>query len=354
MAILLAACDVRAEEEKVLNFYNWADYIGPDTIADFEAETGIQVNYDMYDATEVVEAKLLAGNTGYDVVLQAARYSARLIPVGVFLPLDKSRLPLMKNLDPWVMEMLAHFDPGNRHALPYMWGTTGFVYNVGMIRERMPDAPVGSAAMLFDPGVAAHFADCGISLLETPSTVISMVLQFLGYDLNSMDPAHLAAAEAQLKSVRPFIRYVSSAKLLNDIANREICIAMGWSGDYGQTRDRIREAGVDAEIAYTAPVEGTVLFFDSLLIPADAPHPENAHRFLDFLMRPEVIAPISEYTGYANANIASRPYLNPDFASDPVPYPPMEEREGWAPQKIHPPKLERQRLRVWSRFKTGL
>ena len=343
-----------AAEEKVLNVYNWADYIGPDTVADFEAEFGIRVNYDLYDSTTIVEAKLMAGQTGYDVVLQAVAYSARMMPLGVYHPLDKGKLPLRKNLDPWVMQNLDRFDPGVRYSTPYMWGTTGFVYNVKMIRERMPDAPVDSAAMIFDPEIAAHFADCGISLLDEPTTVIPMTLLYLGYDPNSMDPAHIRAAEKQLKAVRPYIRYFSSARMLNDLPNKDICIAMAWTGDFVQARLRIAEVGGDVELLYTIPKEGTTLWFDILLIPFDAPHPHNAHLFLNYLMRPEVIAPISELTGYANANAAAIPYMNPRQAADPLIYPPMKDREDWEVVIIHGPKLERVRSRAWSRIKTGL
>jgi len=351
---LLFGATALAGEEKVLNVYNWADYIGPDTLADFEAEYGIRVNYDLFDATAVVEARLLAGNTGYDVVLQALRYSARLMKIGVFQPLDRDQLTLWGNLDPWVLEMMARYDPGNRYGTPYMWGTTGFAYNVDMVRERMPDAPVDSAALIFDPEIASRFADCGISMLDESTTVIPLVMLYLGYDPHSMDPGQLAEAEAVLKSVRPYVRYFSSTKMTNDLPNREICIAMAWSGDYAMAQDRAEEAGVDIELAYTVPREGTVLWFDSMLIPADAPHPGNAHLFLNFLMRPEVIAPISDLTGYANANLASLPYLDPDVANDPAAYPPMEQRAGWQAGLIYDPKLERQRTRIWSRVKTGL
>ena len=343
-----------AAEEKVLNVYNWADYIGPTTLADFTRESGIEVNYDTFDATAVVEARLLAGSTGYDVVLQELRFSTRLMAIGAFQPLDRGRLPNWRNLDPWVLAMMARDDPGNRYAVPYMWGTSGFTYNVDMVRERMPDAPLDSAAMLFAPEVASRFADCGISLLDEASTVIPLVMLYLGHDPHSIDPAELAEAEAVLKSVRPHIRYISSVKALNDLPNREICVAMTWSGDYTQAQLRADEAGTGVELAYSVPREGTVLWFDTLLIPADAPHPENAHRFLDFLMRPEVIAPISELTGYGNANLASIPYLDPKLASDPAAYPPMEQRERWQAGRIYDPKLERRRTRAWSRVKTGL
>lgn len=344
----------RAAEEPVLNIYNWADYIGPTTIADFEAETGIAINYDIFDATAVVEAKLLAGNTGYDLVLQALRFSTRLIPIGVFRPLDHSKLPNWRNLDPWVLGVMARYDPGNRHAAPYMWGTTGFMYNVDMVRERLPGAPVDSAAMLFDPEVTRHFADCGVTWLDEASTVIPLVMLYLGYEPHSMDPTQLAEAEAVLKAVRPHIRYINSAMGLNDMGNREVCVAMAWSGDYTQAQNRADEVGAGVRLAYTVPKEGTVMWFDSLLIPADAPHPENAHRFLDFLMRPEVIAPISEHTGYGNANRASIPFLDPALANDPAAYPPMDARAEWQAGLVYEPKLERLRTRTWSRVKTGL
>jgi putrescine transport system substrate-binding protein len=348
------AAQDEATEEKVLNFYNWADYIGPDTIADFEAEYGIEVNYDIFDATAVVEAKLLAGKTGYDVVLHTMRYSARLIPIGVFKPLQLDRLPNRRHLDPWVMERLAQKDPGNRHAIPYMWGTTGFMYNVDMIRERMPDAPVDSAAMLFEPEIVRRFADCGVTWLDESTTVIPLVMLYLGHDPHSIDEGHLAEAEALLKATRPYIRYISSGMGLNDMGNKEICISMAWSGDYTQAQNRANEAGVDIHLAYTAPREGTVMFFDNLLIPADAPHPQNAHLFLDFLMRPEVIGPISDATGYGNANKDSLPYVSARLANDPAAWPPMEARALWQVDLIYGPKEERPRSRVWSRVKAGL
>jgi len=352
--LFLFAANVVAAEEKVLNVYNWADYIGETTLADFEAEYGIKVNYDLYDSTAVVDARLLAGNTGYDVVLQALRYSSRLIRVGAFQALDRSQLPLWDNLDPWVLEAMSAYDPGNRYATPYMWGTTGFAYNVDLVRERMPDAPLDSAALVFDPAIAARLADCGISLLDESTMVIPMVMLYLGHDPDSVDPGQLAEAEAVLKSVRPYVRYFSSAKVLNDMPNGEICIAMSWSGDYAQAQARAAEEGLDIRLAYTVPREGTVLFFDSMLIPADAPHPGNAHLFLDYLMRPEVIAPISDLLRYANANRAALPLIDPDLLNDPAAYPRMQGHNNWKAGIIHDPKQERLRTRVWSRIKTDL
>ncbi|MDT8319987.1 MAG: polyamine ABC transporter substrate-binding protein [Xanthomonadales bacterium] len=350
----LFAAALAAAEERVLNIYNWADYIGPRTISDFENEFGIEVNYDVYDSSEVVEAKLLSGNSGYDVVFHAFRYSARLIPIGIYRPLDYSRLPLASHLDPWVLEMMRAYDPGNRHGLPYMWGTTGFAYNADRVRERMPDAPVDSAAMLFDPAVVSKFADCGVSLLDEPTDVIPMVLLYLGLDPNSLEAEDLAAAEAQLEAVRPYIRYFSSTKMLNDLPNEEICVAMSWSGEYALAMQRAEEVGVDVRLAYTVPVEGSMLWFDGIFISSDAPHPDNAHLFLNYLLRPEVIAAISNEVYYANANRASVAYLEPGILNDPAVYPPVDQRSRFSVGVIYEPKLERLRTRSWSRVKTGL
>ena len=356
--VIAVACLVtgngRAEEEKVLNILNWADYIGPTTIADFEAEYGIDVNYDTYDSTEVVEARLLAGKTGLDLVIHAERYSARMIPIGIYQPLDRRRLTLWDNLDPWVLEVIEHYDPGNRYGMPYMWGSTGFAYNVTMIRERMPDAPVGSGDMIFRPEVARRFADCGISFLDEPTDVIPLAMRYLGHDANSLDPAHLAEVEALLKGVRPYVRYFSSTKMLIDLPNEEVCIAMSWAGDYAQAMRRAAEAGRKVELAYTVPREGSVAWFDGAYIPADAPHPANAHLFLNFLLRPEVIAAISNETRYANANRRAGPYLWPEVRDDPAVYPSQADRERLAAGFIMSPREERLRTRLWSRVKTGL
>lgn len=341
-------------EDPVLNVYNWADYIAPDTIANFEKETGIRVNYDVYDSTEVVEAKLLSGNTGYDVVFHGFRYSSRLIPIGVYRELDRAQLPLFGNLDPWVLSMMEEYDPGNRYGVPFMWGTTGFAYNVDLVAERMPDAPVESAAMLFDPEVVSRFADCGVSLLDEPTDVFPMVLLYLGLDPNSLDPADLARAEAQLKSVRPYIRYFSSTRMMNDLPNEETCIAMSWSGDYAQAMKRSAEAGAGVRLAYTAPVEGSMLWFDGVFIPADALHPGNAHRFINYLLRPEVIGNISNALFYANANLASLDYVLPEIRENAAIYPPRSERGRFDVGYVFGPKDERQRTRAWSRVKTGL
>jgi putrescine transport system substrate-binding protein len=342
------------DEEKVLNIFTWPDYIGPNTIADFEREYGIKVNYDTYDSTEMAEARLLAGRTGYDVVDHAERYSARLIPIGVYRPLDRSRLTNWKNLDPAILRKLQGADPGNRHGVPYLWGTTGFTYNVRMIRERMPDAPVTSGDMIFKPEIARRFADCGISFLDEPTDVIPMVLLYLGRDPNSVEEKDLADAEKVLKGVRPYVRYFSSAKMLIDLPNEEVCIAMSWSGDYAQAMHRAEQAGRPVELAYTVPREGTLAWFDLWFIPADAPHPNNALLFLDYMLRPQVIADVSNEVRYAAPNLAAIPLLDPEVRDDPAIYPPEHIRRDMHVGALHDPKLERLRSRLWSRVKTGL
>lgn len=345
---------LNATEGKILNIYNWADYIAPDTLSNFEIEFGIKVNYDIYDTTEMAEARLLAGKSGYDVIIQSLRYSSRMIPIGVYKALDKDKLTLHSNLDPWVMNMVETYDPANAYSIPYMWGTTGFAYNIDMVLERMPDAPLKSAAMLFDPEVVSKFADCGVTFLDEPTDVIPMVLLYLGLDPNSLDPTDLARAEEQLKKVRPFIRYFSSAKMLIDMPNEEICIAMSWSGDYATAMNRVLEVGANLRLAYTTPQEGAMLWFDGAFILADAPHPENAHLFLNYLLRPDVMGAISNKTNYANANSAAAEFTKPGVLGNPAIYPPMSERGRFNVGLAFGPKEERLRTRVWSRVKTGL
>jgi putrescine transport system substrate-binding protein len=354
LCALAAAGTAAGEEEKILNVFTWADYIAPDTVRNFERETGIKVNYDTYDSTEIAEARLLAGRTGYDVVSHSERYSARLIPIGVYQPLDKSKLPNLRHLDPWVMQWVAEDDPGNRFGVPYLWGTTGFAYNKRLIAERMPDAPVTSGDMLFKPEVVKRFADCGVTYVDEPTDVIPMALLYLGRDPNSLDPGDLAEVEKLLKAVRPYIRYFSSAKMLIDLPNEEVCIAMSWSGDYAQAMMRGREAGRVVPLAYAMPKEGTLAWFDLWFIPADAPHPGNAHLFLNYLLRPGVAAPIVMETRYATPNLEALPMLPPEIRDDPAVFPPEAVRQSLYKGRLHDPITERRRSRLWSRVKTGL
>ena len=341
-------------EPSILNVYNWADYIGETTVSDFEREYGIKVNYDIYDSSEMVDAKLMAGKSGYDVVLHSASNSARLIPIGMFLPLDKRRLPNWKNLDPVLLASFSKYDPGNKFGVPYMWGTTGFAYNQDLIQERMENAPVDSAGLVFNPEIVSRFADCGVSLLDSPGEVIPMAMIYLGHESDSVQPAHLKEAEELLRSIRPYIKYFNSTKMLIDMPSKEICIAMSWSGDYSIASRRAKAAGIEIDIRYSIPKEGSLIWFDVLYIPADASHVKNAYLFLDYLLRPEVIADISNFTGYANANQYATALVDPAITSDPGIYANESVLKRLSSTRTLAPKLERLRSRVWTRIKSGL
>jgi len=343
-----------AGEEPVLNIYNWADYIAPETIAEFEAEFDIKVNYDTFDSSETVEARILAGHTGYDVVDMAYYNASRVIPAGVFQPLDRQRLSLWGNLDHWVLETVAAYDPGNRFGMPYMWGSTGFAYNRRLVEKFLPGAPVDSAALLFDPDVVSRLSACGVTWLDEPSDVIPMALVYLGLDPNSMDPADLERVEDRLKAVRPHIRYFSTGRMLIDMPNEDVCVAMSYAGDYAQARARAQEVGSDVPLHYTVPREGSTLWADGMFIPSDAPHPGNAHLFLNYLLRPEVIARVTNHIHYSSANAAAEPFVAPAILADPAVYPDEAARDRLYHRLAFGPKQERRRMRLWSRVKTGL
>ncbi len=340
--------------EPVLNIYNWADYIGETTIEDFENEFGIKVNYDVYESSEIVDAKMMAGKSGYDLVVHSAAFSSRLLEVGIYAKLDWTQLENKDNLDAALVQSFSRFDPGNQFGMPYMWGTTGFSYNREMLLERMPDAPLDSADLVFNPGILARFADCGVSLLDSSNDVIPLVMIYLGHPPNSIDPQHLKDAQNTLTAIRPYIRYFSSTKMLLDLPSKEICIAQSWSGDYSIAARRALEAGIDIELGYNIPKEGSLIWFDAWYIPADAPHQDNAYLFLDYLLRPEVIADISNNVGYANSNQRATPLVDPAMTSDPAIYPNAAIVSRLAPGKVYPPKQERARTRVWTRLKSGL
>jgi putrescine transport system substrate-binding protein len=342
-----------AEEEKVLNVYNWVDYIGENTIPDFEKQTGIKVVYDTYDASETVDAKLMAGRTGYDVLIHAGSFIPRLIKAGIFQEIDKSKLPSYGNLDPAVLKILENWDPGNKYGVPYMWGTTGITVNMAMIEERMKDAPLDSAAMIFDPDVVSKFADCGVTLLDSPTDVIPMALSYLGLDPNSTNPDDYEKVGEMMAKVRPYIRTFDSSNYLNALPNGEVCVVMNWSGDYATATARAEEAGVDIDLRYNMPKEGSGAWFDVWVMPADAPHPENAYKWLEYMLQPQVIADATNYTYYANANKAATPLVSKEITSDPAIYPPPELLATMYTTKVLPKNIERIRTRLWSKIKTG-
>lgn len=343
-----------AGDEKVLNVYNWADYIAPDTLEKFEAEYGIKVNYDVYDSSEVLDVKLLAGNSGYDVVVHSNQFTSRLVPIGIFQKLDYSRLDNVRNLDPAIMERIDVYPKTRGYTIPYHWGSTGYAWNEALVRERLPGHPMDSADVLFDPAVVSKLADCGVSLLDGPTDLFPMVLAYLGRDPNAVDDENLAAAEAQLKLVRPYIRYFSNQKMMTDLPTREVCVAMSWSGDYAQAARRAEEAGIDIRLRYTMPKEGSGLWIDGVYMPADAPHKDNAYLFLNFLMRPDIAADIANEVNYANSNRASWQYINPRNLNDPAIFPREEDWDLFYPILSVDPKRERFRTRAFARVKAGI
>jgi putrescine transport system substrate-binding protein len=343
----------KGPEQKVLNVYNWADYIGKDTLAKFERASGIKVIYDTYDADETLEAKMMAGDSGYYVVSTSTDFFSRQIKAGIYQPLDRSKLPNWKNLDPEVLAVEAEADPGNRYAMPYLRHVNGFAYNVDMIKARMPDAPLDSLDMIFKPQIIARFADCGVSFLDQPEDVLQLALNYLHLDPNTTDPADYKRAEQLLLSVRPYIRAFDSSEYMNGLGSKEFCISMSWSGDYAAAQARARAAGVDVHLAFTVPKEGANASFDALLIPADAPHPQAAHQFLNFILEPQIIAEITNEIHYGNDNLASNPYVDPQILNDPAIYPTPQMRSRLYEAAEVNPALERIRTRTWTRIKTA-
>jgi putrescine transport system substrate-binding protein len=340
-------------EEKRLYIYNWTDFIGPDTIAQFEKLTGIKVTYDVYDAEETMEARLLAGGSGYDIVSASTDFFSREIKAGVYAALDKSKLPNWKNLDPRILTLQAAYDPGNAHAVPYLHSISGFAYNVDMVKARMPNAPVNSLDMLFKPEVVSKFADCGVTFIDSAEDVLQLALNYLGLDPNTTRREDFKAAEEMLLKVRPYIRSFDSSEYLNGLANKELCVAMSWSSDYALSHARAKAAGVSVNLAFTVPKEGANETFSSLLIPEGAPHPEAAYRFLDFILRPDVIAEITNTIYYGNDNVASRPLVDRRILEDETLYPTPEIEARLYKSAEVSAATERLRTRTWTRIKTA-
>jgi putrescine transport system substrate-binding protein len=342
-----------ADTGKVLNLYIWSDYLAADTLPNFEKQTGIKVHVAYFDTNETLETKLLAGSSGYDVVVPTASYFERQIKAGVYLTLDKSKLPNLKNMDPQLMSKVALHDPDNAHGIIYTWGTNGIGFNEKMVKDLMPDAPLDSWRMVFDPAVASKVAKCGISVLDSPAEMLRAVYSYLGKDPNSQSPDDLVLAEAVLTKIRPYIRNINSSEYIEALANGDLCIAVGYNGDVMQARDRAREANKGIEIKYVVPKEGSILWFDMLAIPKDAPHPDSAYAYLNYIMTPQVIADISNFKRYANANLASQPLVLDAVKNDPGIYPPPELRQKLAVQLADSADQTRAITRAWQKFKTG-
>jgi putrescine transport system substrate-binding protein len=336
-----------------LNLFIWSDYLAPNTLSDFQQQTGITVHAAYYDSNETLETKLLAGSSGYDVVVPTASYFERQIKAGVYLALDKSKLPNLKNMDPQLMARVAMHDPDNAHGIIYMWGTNGIGYNPKMVTALMPDAPLDSWRLVFDPAVAAKIAKCGISVLDSPAEMIRAVLNYLGKDPNSQKAEDVQAAEATLLKIRPYIRNINSSEYIEALANGDLCVAVGYNGDVLQARDRARDANKGIDITYVVPKEGSIIWFDMLAIPKDAPHPQAAYAYLNYIMEPKVIADISNFKRFANANLASQPFVLDSVKDDPAIYPPPQLREKLAVQLADSPEQTRVITRMWEKFKTG-
>jgi putrescine transport system substrate-binding protein len=358
--LLLAACGhstapshpAAAAEEKVVNVFNWYDYLKPEVLRKFEAKTGVQVHYTVFDSNNTLEARLLAGHSGYDVVFPSGAYLESMIAAGVFRSLDKTLLPNLKYLDPTIMQRLAAHDPGNAHAVDYTWGITGIAYDEAKVRARMPQAPVDSWSMLFDPQVAAHFADCGIGLYESPNVIVPSLLAWLGEPPNSEDPGKLERAQAALLAVRPYIRKIGSGSLVDDLATGELCVIIASNGDAMQAQERARTAANGAQIRYSIPREGAVMWFDVAAIPVDAPHPGNAHLLIDFLMDPAIAAENSNAIHFPNGNAAAQSLLQPDLTNASI-FPSGDRATQLIPERAKSEAYVRLRTRVWTRFRTG-
>jgi len=342
-----------AQEEKVLHVFNWSDYIAEDTVPNFEKQSGIKVTYDVFDSNDVLETRLLAGNSGFDVVVPSASFLERQIKAGVFQKLDKSQIPNLKNMDPDIMNRVGLHDPNNEYAVPYLWGTTGIGYNEDKIKKILGDARPDSWNYIYDPKLVAKFKECGLSLLDAPDEILKTVLAWMGRDPNSQKEEDLKAAEAKLMPIRPFVRKIHSSQYIDDLANGDLCIAVGWSGDILQARDRAAEAGQGVKIKYAIPKEGTIVWFDMLAIPADAKHPKNAHAFINYLMEPQVAANDSNFVNYANGNAASFPMVSDEVKNDPGIYPTPEVKAKLFPSLAYGEDFQRLMNRMWTKFQTG-
>lgn len=351
---MLAAPFVRrARAEGTLNVYNWANYIGETTLEDFQAKTGISVNYDNFASLEELAAKMLAGSTGYDVVFQAGMDAPPLLRANVYSELDRSKLPSWGNLDPTILKIVDGWDKGNTHGVPYMWGSVGMTYNVDLVKARLPDADMQSLDILFKPENAAKLADCGISILDSPTNIMLMALKYLGKNPDVATEADYRAAAELFKPIRQYIRTFDNSNFLNALPNKELCVVNSWSGDYATASARAKEAGIDINLAYYVPKSGSPAWCDLMCIPNDSQNKDNAYTFLEYMLQPEVIAKCTKATNYANANLKATPLVDKEITANPAIYPNREMMERlYTPQTLTEEQL-RQLTRIWAEVKTG-
>lgn len=352
LSFTLVSCPNPADE-KVVNIYNWSDYIKRSILDEFTAETGIKVVYDVYDSNDVLETKMLAGHSNYDVVVPSTDFLSRQIQAGVYQKLDKSKLSNLGNMWDLISKRTAVYDPANAYSVNYMWGTVGIGYNVNKLKQRLANAPFNSWKLFFDPKVLAKFADCGVQVIDSPNEIIPVALNYLGENPDSKNPEVIAKAEAVLMAIRPFIQKFNSSEYVNALADNDICLAVGYSGDILQARNRAIEAGKGVNITYLVPDEGALIWADQMAIPADAPHPDNAHIFINYLMRPEVIAQASNYVSYANGNKASQKFLNAEVINNPAVYPSAAAMARLYTVSAYQMQVQRVLTRIWTRVVTG-
>ena len=351
-ALFLAMAVPAQAEEKVLNLYSWADYVAPETLQRFEKETGIHVRYDTFDAPQVLETKLLTGGSGYDVVVPSSSVLARGLAAGALQEIAHDGLKGYTNLDPDMLEKLAAVDPGNRYGVPYTWGTLGLGMNVEAVQQRLPNVSLNSLDLLFKPEYASKLKDCGIAILDSPQEVIGLALHYLGKDPYSTDKADLTAADTLLRQLQPSVLYVATGRQINDLANGSVCLALTYNGDASMAADQARKADKPFEVAYRIPREGTLVWQDNLAIPKDAPHPEAARAFIEFMLRPESVAALTNTLFFATANRAATPLVDEAVRSDPDIYPPSEVRDRLYADRSMSLKDMRQRTRLWTTFRS--
>jgi putrescine transport system substrate-binding protein len=352
LCLLAGACGHPATPEQSVNIYNWYDYVKPEVLRQFTARYGIQVHYNTFDSNNTLEARMLAGHSGYDVIFPSGAYLESMMKAGVFRSLDPAQLPNRRNLDPRILQRLAAHDPGNAHAVVYAWGITGIAYDEAKVHGRLAHAPVDSWSMLFDPEVAARLADCGIGLYESPNVIVPSVLAWLGESPNSEDPGKLQRAQDALLAVRPYIRKISSGSLVEDLATGDLCVIIASNGDAMQVQERVRIAGNGRDIRYSIPREGAVMWFDVMAIPTDAPHPGNAHLFINFLMDPAVAAENSNAIHFPNGNESSQQAVLPELQNAAI-FPAGETASRLIPERPKSEEYVRLRTRMWTRFRTG-
>jgi putrescine transport system substrate-binding protein len=344
---------VSVQAAGTVHIYNWSDYIGETTLADFQKETGIKPVYDVFDSNETLEGKLLAGRTGYDVVVPSNHFLGKQIKAGAFQKLDKSKLPNYSNLDPVLLKRLEQNDPGNLYAVPYLWGTNGIGYNVDKIKAVLGVDKIDSWSAVFEPENIKKLQSCGVAFLDSADEMMPTVLNYMGLNANSTNPEDYKKAEAKLLAVRPYVTYFHSSKYIADLANGDICIAIGFSGDMFQARNRAAEAKKGVNIAYTIPKEGGALWFDMLAIPKDSGNVKEAHAFINYLLKPEVIAQVSDSVGYANPNPGSDKLMEQSIRTDESVYPPQAVLDKTYVSVELPPNIQRLMTRSWTKVKSG-